>query len=146
MTELAIGWGGIVFGIAVTWWYWKRRARKIVTFEDLVDAETRCLAAEEEMALLTQAQDRFTIEARTGENYKGRQYGYRIFMDGKPFIDCSTGGTGACWSIDDAEPDMAEPEGGTIVPLHVCDLDDLIGALVTLKQSGAHEENVNRWA
>lgn len=138
MIELAIGWGGIVFGTVVTWWYWKRRTRGVATFEDLVDAETRCLAAEEKMALFVQEQDRFTIEAGTGENHIGRWYGYRIFMDGEPFIKLSTQGEHWDLMVDEAE--------WSDLPLHVHNLDDLIGALVTLKQSGAHEENVNRWA
>lgn len=70
--------------------------------------------------------------------------GVCILKDGVPFIDCSPGGTGPCWNIDDAEERNQNP--GTVIPLHICDLDELIGALLFLKRSQAHKENVARWA
>jgi hypothetical protein len=53
-------------------------------------------------------------------------------------LECYPGGTGPCWNIRDADDEGANY-------LHVCDLDDLIAALHTLKNSDAHKANVKRW-
>lgn len=127
-----------------------RMRRKIVTYDDLVDCETRCLKAEEEVALLTQSQDCYSIEPIEGQDSQGRHWGYRILKDGVPYIECVTGATGACWNIDDYDCTThgiaVNTEKETIYPLHVCDLDDLIGALVYLKRSDVHKEQVERWS
>jgi hypothetical protein len=78
-----------------------------------------------------------------GENYEGRQWGYRILQDGVPFLDCHTGGTGPCWNI--SEPPEHYPGDDPGDPLHICELDEMIAALTALRDSGAHRENVERW-
>jgi hypothetical protein len=84
----------------------------------------------------------FEIVPIPGQAYEGRQWGWRILKDGRPFLDCFTGGTGSCWNLADAEPSPWEESGES---LHVCDLDELIAALSVLRGSEAHRANVERW-
>lgn len=77
-----------------------------------------------------------------GKGYEGRQWGWKILQDGVPMLDCFTGGTGPCWNI--GEPAESADVGD--VPLHVCELDDMIDALVALRESEANKQNVARWA
>ena len=86
----------------------------------------------------------FTVEPVEGENYEGRQWGWHVVLDGRPVLDCSTGGTGPCWNIDCLQTTSVDPSDD--VPMHVCDLDELISALTALRDSEAHAENVQRWA
>ena len=75
-----------------------------------------------------------------GQEYEGRQWGWRVLKDGVPVFDCSTGGTGPYWNI----ADIGEPDES--FPLHICDLDDAIDALVALRDSEANKQSVARWA
>lgn len=77
-----------------------------------------------------------------GQEYEGRQWGWRVLKDGVPMFDCSTGGTGPCWNVGETEPKRDEGD----VPLHICDLDDAIDALVALRDSEANKQSVARWA
>jgi hypothetical protein len=81
----------------------------------------------------------YTIEPVAGCDYEGRQWGYRVLLDGHPYMECSTGGTGPCWNF------TLELEDEDAILEHVCDLDELIGALTALRDSDAHRENVERW-
>lgn len=86
----------------------------------------------------------YTVEPIEGQAYEGRQIGYVVMRDGERVFECSTGGTGACWNIrQNAEDD--EPYLPTI-DVHVCDLDDLIGALTALRDSEANRLHVERWS
>jgi hypothetical protein len=78
-----------------------------------------------------------------GESVEGRQYGWRILKDGVPYLDCTTGGTSACWNIDDA--DVGPGEEQAVTPLHICDIDEMIGALVALRDSEVNAQHVARW-
>jgi hypothetical protein len=84
----------------------------------------------------------FSVVPIDGQEYKGRQWGWLIQADGHPFLEAVAGGTGACWNLSEVteEPD-AYPSR-----MHVCDLDELIAALVTLRNSEAHASLVERWA
>jgi hypothetical protein len=85
----------------------------------------------------------YEIVMIAGQNYEGRQWGWRILKDGSPMFDCSTGGTGACWNIGESPQYEGDDVGD---PIHICELDDAIGALVALRDSDAHRLNVERWA
>lgn len=82
--------------------------------------------------------ERLSIEPNPGENYEGRQWGYTIMLDGRPYLRVTTGGTGSCWNLMDPEDEDDE--------LHICELDDLIAALQFLRDSEAHKEHVKRWS
>jgi len=82
----------------------------------------------------------FRIVPVEGESHEGRQWGYEIHDEYDHVVaTCSTGGTGACWNID-FYPEEQEAES-----VHVCELDDLIDMLVTLRDSKAHADHVARW-
>lgn len=82
------------------------------------------------------------IEALEGEEHEGRQWGYLITVDDEPSWHASTGGTGPCWNLTEvsSEPNF-EPD-----QVHICDLDELIATLTTLRDSEAHKANAARWA
>lgn len=85
----------------------------------------------------------FDIRPIEGKSYEGRQYGWCIYKDDLPYIDVSMGGTGPCWNLDDADGRGENP--GTVCPLHICELDELIGALEHLRDSDVHKANVDQW-
>ena len=80
----------------------------------------------------------FRVVPLKGKSYEGRQFGYVIEQDGLPAWYVSTGGTGSCWNIREVDD-----EGGDL--MHVCELDELIGALEALRESDANKEHVARW-
>jgi len=84
----------------------------------------------------------FEVVPIPGQEYEGRQIGWRILKDGEPFLDCSPGGTGPCWNVSEV-PQFDGDEAGD--PLHVCKLDEMIAALAALRDSDAHRANVERW-
>jgi hypothetical protein len=84
----------------------------------------------------------FEIKPVEGENYEGRQWGYTIERDGRAVLHATTGGTGECWNVEAAE----DATDNDVVPIHVCDLNDFIGALQALQGSEAHAAHVARWA
>lgn len=131
-----------MFGV----WMGRRKYRKLATYDDLVDAETRAFEAEEALAAVRDEMivGGWSIEPIEGESYHGRQYGYRILKDGRPMFDAYTGGTGPCWNLDDAEE--RQDEFDDIIPLHVCDLSEMIEALAFLRASEAHKKNEERWS
>jgi hypothetical protein len=65
-----------------------------------------------------------------------------ILKDGSPYLGCWPGGTGPCWNIRVVE----NSQEGYDEQIHVCELDELIGALQALRASAAHQENVKRWS
>jgi hypothetical protein len=79
-----------------------------------------------------------------GQNHEGRQWGWRILKDGEPLFDCTTGGTGDCWNVGEPPELCAGEEPGD--KLHICDLDEAIGALRALRDSEAHRQNVEQWS
>jgi hypothetical protein len=86
----------------------------------------------------------FEVVPIPGQDYEGRQWGYLITKDGMPEFEVHTGGTGPCWNIDNA-PGPMDDDAPTIVPMHMCDLDETIAALEALRDSEAHRQNVKRW-
>ena len=79
----------------------------------------------------------YTVAPIEGQSYHGRQWGWRVLRNGFPFVQAVTGGSGPCWNIgeDDNEANL----------MHVCDLDDLIAALIALRNSDADRLNTERW-
>lgn len=89
----------------------------------------------------------YTIEPVEGESYEGRQWGYVVKRDGEPILRATTGGTGACWNIEEAVPTTVGADGEMEADeFHVCDLNEFIAALEALRDSEAHRLNVERWA
>lgn len=80
------------------------------------------------------------IQPAESQDYEGRQWGWDIYVNGELLWNVTTGGTGPCWNI--VEADVPEDER---FYLHVCDLDDLIAALTALRDSDEHRANVARW-
>jgi hypothetical protein len=93
------------------------------------------------------AMERFTIVPIEGDSYEGRQWGYHVLVDGLPYLRATTGGTGSCWNFSRYEVNASDGEWvrQDEGDWHICELDDLIGALEALKASPAHRENVQRW-
>lgn len=79
------------------------------------------------------------IEPIEGQCHEGRQWGWRI-RAGVSEFRAVTGGTGTCWNIGQDDLD-----GAPTAMMHVCELDDLIEALVALRDSDAHRDHLVRW-
>ena len=87
---------------------------------------------------------KFAIESIKGENYKGRQWGWKIMRGDLPYLRVTTGGTGDCWNIEVIDHHPVDEDDRE--EIHVCELDDLIEALTMLRDSDAHKANVERWS
>jgi hypothetical protein len=86
----------------------------------------------------------FTVEPIDGENSEGWQWGWMVRRDGEDVLQCDSGGTGPCWNLNALDGENHFGPLGDIKG-HVCELDDLIDALVALRDSNAHQDNVARW-
>jgi len=64
-----------------------------------------------------------------------------VTVKGAPFLQAWPGGTGPCWNF--AMFENGEPGEENF---HVCELDEMIDALVALRDSAANRANVERWA
>ena len=98
------------------------------------------------LVMTTQDTPTFTLTPIPDKQYEGRQYGWHILRDRQPYLDVSTGGTGACWNIDHPKtPESMFAEVG-IIGVHLCDLEEFIAALEALRDSEAHRDHVERWS
>ena len=74
---------------------------------------------------------KFDVEAADDGNW-------RVLKDGVPFLEFLPGGTGPCWNMREAN----DPDGNYV---HLCEIDEAIGALTALRESSAYRENIARW-
>jgi hypothetical protein len=75
----------------------------------------------------------------TVESADDRRWSYVIKLNDRDFLQAHTGGTGPCWNVKEADDEDA-------FYLHICELDEMIGALQALRDSEAHRLNVERWS
>lgn len=78
------------------------------------------------------------------ERPDGGGHGYESFditIDGAPMYYVVPGGTGACWNIGEYVNGERDDE----TPLHVCDIDAFVDALLALRRSDVHIAHVRRW-
>jgi hypothetical protein len=87
----------------------------------------------------------FEIVPDPDKGHGGHQSGWLILKDGIPLFECTAGDTGPCWNIDNASTPFDATDDRTVIPMHLCDLDEAIAALTALRDSEAHRLNEQRW-